>query len=202
MTDICTLRGQQDVPMAWIWRRPLDPAGEPSGPWVRVGYTCEAGTTAAGPSLADVRRAFRHVPFAKPRLTVQPDGWTLVNLDTYYAITWSSRGVRPREVTTVQLLGHEVAIRPKIVRYEYHFGDSSTQRSSDPGGPYPEGIVRHRYQARGNLTIHATARYTADFSVDGGGFQGLDDTIDIPGPSRPLQVYEARAQLVPDTGTE
>jgi hypothetical protein len=50
----------------------------------------------------------------------------------------------------------------------------------------------------GPVTIGVAAVYTADFSVDGGGFGGLDDTVRIAGPTRTLQAYQARAQLVPN----
>jgi hypothetical protein len=196
--------GEGDGPMTWIWRRPLDPSGEPTGPWTRSGYSCNQplpGQNAL--SLADVRRAFREVDFARPTLSSQPQGgWALVNLDTYYAVTWPQEGVGPGQVATVNLLGHTVGIRPKVVEYEYDFGDGQRQRTDDPGGPYPNGHVRHLYRQVGPVTIGVTARYTADFNVDGAGFRPLDDTVPIAGPTRQLQVYEARAQLVPNPGEE
>jgi hypothetical protein len=156
-----------------------------------------------GLSLADIRRAFRQVHFAKPVLSSQPaGGWTLVNLDTYYAVDWPVVGVEPREVARVHLLGHEVAIRPEVVEYRYDFGDGQTQRTDDPGGAYPSGHVRHRYRSTGDVRISVTARYSAHFSVDGGGFRALDDTVDVAGPARTVAVYEARAELVPNPGEE
>jgi hypothetical protein len=50
--------------------------------------------------------------------------------------------------------------------------------------------------------VQVTATYTADFSVDGGGFRALDGTVRIAGPTRMLQVYRARAQLVPNPGEQ
>jgi hypothetical protein len=172
--------------------------------WTRSGYSCNQplpGQNAL--SLADVRRAFREVDFARPTLSSQPQGgWALVNLDTYYAVTWPQEGVGPGQVATVNLLGHTVGIRPKVVEYEYDFGDGQRQRTDDAGGPYPNGHVRHLYRQVGPVTIGVTARYTADFNVDGAGFRPLDDTVPIAGPTRQLQVYEARAQLVPNPGEE
>jgi hypothetical protein len=126
----------------------------------------------------------------------------LVNLDTYYGVTWPVEGVGPGQVATVRLLGHEVAIRPRVTVYEYDFGDGQTRRTADPGGPYPNGQVRHLYQQVGPVTVGVAATYTADFSVDGGGFRGLDDTVRIAGPTRTLQVFQARAQLVPNPGEQ
>jgi hypothetical protein len=60
------------------------------------------------------------------------------------------------------------------------------------------GAHPSRSVGRRPVTIGVAAVYTADFSVDGGGFRGLDDTVRIAGPTRTLQVYQARAQLVPN----
>jgi len=153
--------------------------------------------------LAEVRRAFREVDFARPRLASQPQGgWALVNLDTYYGVSWPAAGVAPGQVATVRLLGHVVGIRPKIVAFDYDFGDGHHERTADPGGPYPDGDVRHLYGAVGPVTIGVAAVYSADFSVDGGGFRALDDTVRIAGPTRTLRVYQARAQLVPNPGEQ
>jgi hypothetical protein len=136
-------------------------------------------------------------------LASQPQGgWALVNLDTYYAVSWPEEGVAPGQVATVTLLGHTVAIRPKVVEYEYDFGDGQVRRTSDAGGPYPDGNVRHLYRRVGPVTVGVTALYSADFSVDGSGFRALDDTVRIAGPTRELRVYEARAQLVPNPGEQ
>ncbi|HET8613896.1 MAG TPA: hypothetical protein VFL94_00120, partial [Actinomycetales bacterium] len=59
------------------------------------------------------------------------------------------------------------------------------------------GKVTHLYQHPGQVRISVTARYSADFSVDGGAFRALDDTVDITGPASTLTVYQARAQLIP-----
>jgi hypothetical protein len=126
----------------------------------------------------------------------------LVNLDTYYGVAWPVEGVAPGQVATVTLLGHTVRIRPKVVEYEYDFGDGQRERTADPGGPYPGGNVRHLYQRVGPVMVGVAATYTADFSVDGGAFRGLDDTVRIAGPTRTLQVLQARAQLVPNPGEQ
>ena len=186
--------------MTWVWRRPVDAGGRPSGRWVRVGESCRRPLPkVAGLSLAQVRRAFREVGFARPGVSSEPvGGWALVNLDTYVAVAWPRVGVRPGQVATVHLLGHVVGIRPKVVQYTYVFGDGHSLVSDDAGGRYPWGRVRHRYARTGEVRIGVSARYSADFSVDGGPFRGLDDTVEIAGPTRVLTVYQARAELVPN----
>jgi hypothetical protein len=149
--------------------------------------------------MGQVRRAFREVVFARPGVSSEPvGGWALVNLDTYYAVVWPRAGVGPGEVARVRLLGHVVGIRPRVVQYRYVFGDGDSLGTVDAGGRYPWGRVRHRYQQTGRVRVGVSARYSADFSVDGGPFRGLDETVEVAGPTRVLTVYQARAELVPN----
>ncbi len=196
LVTACRAKGEGDGPMTWVWRRPLSPLGR----WVQVGYSCSQKLPKQpGMSMADVRRAFRQVDFAKPRLASQPGGgWTLVNLDTYYLVQWPKAGVRPGQVVTVRLLGHRVKIRPRIDTYLYDYGDGQTLRTTDPGAPYPNGRITHAYQHTGDVRVAVTARYTADFAIDHGPYRALDDTIDLTSPTRTITIYEARAHLIPN----
>jgi hypothetical protein len=143
------------------------------------------------------------VDFAQPQLYSQPGGaWSLVNLDTYFMVVWTAHGVRPGTVSTVRLLGHRVAIRPRVLTYLYDYGDGETLRTADPGDTYPAGRVRHAYRADGAVRVRVTARYTADFAIDSGPFRALDDTLDITGPTRTLGIYQARAHLIPNPGED
>ena len=148
-------------------------------------------------TLAAIRQAFRQVQFAKPTVRIQPEGnVTLVNLPTYYRVLWPEQGVEPQEVATVQLLGRSVRIRPLGRSFLYDFGDGGhAGPTDDAGGTYPDGGVRHTYQrpARAAVTVEAT--YGGEFSVDGGPWQEVGETVQIAGPSTGLQVREARARL-------
>ena len=190
--------------MAWIWSRPINPGGNPSGPWVRIGLSCNVPAAAvvaaaARPvlTLAAIRQAFREVQFAKPVVRIQPEGnVTLVNLPTYYRIQWPDQGVGPQEVARVQLLGRSVRIRPLGRSFVYDFGDGEhAGPTDDAGGTYPDGGVRHTYDHPGAAGVSVEATYGGEFSVDEGPWQQVGETVQIAGPPTGLRVREARARL-------
>ena len=192
------------TPMTWLWSRPIDGAGNPIGPWVRTGQSCNVpaaavAAAAARPvlTLAAIRQAFREVQFAKPIVRIQPEGnVTLVNLPTYYRVQWPDQGVQPQEVATVQLLGRSVRIRPLGRSFVYDFGDGRhAGPTDDAGGTYPDGGVRHTYDQPGAAGVSVEATYGGEFSVDDGPWQQVGDTVQIAGPPTGLQVREARARL-------
>jgi hypothetical protein len=144
-----------------------------------------------------VQRAFREVDFARPVVAVQPVGnQTLVNFETFYRVVWPVVGVAPREVATVRLLGRSVRIRPSVRSYWYGFGDGSgLSPTADAGGVFPDGRVRHVYMSAGSVAVGARASFTGDFSVDGGAWEPVDDTVTIAGPTTGVRVREAANRL-------
>ena len=200
----CQDRGEGPGPLTWVWRRPTGPGAPSPNPWLRVAYIC--GPPAAGPdavpprpqlTVDQIRRAFRQVAFARPALHVQPEGnVTLVNLPTYYEVTWPDSGFEPGEVATVNLLGRSVRIRPLAKTYTYRFGDGgSLGPTSDDGGTYPDGTVRHTYERAATVSARVTATYSGEFSVDGGEWQEVGETVDIAGPAASVEIRRARSRL-------
>lgn len=204
LVTACFVQGLGPGPMTWIWSRPLDGAGNPTGRWVRTGLSCNVppAATDAGPprpalTIDLIRTAFREVDFAVPTLHVQPEGGvTLVNLPTYFEVQWPAEGFEPDEVATVTLLGRSVRIRPLSKTYTYRFGDGSDLGpTKDAGGPYPTGTVQHVYDDPAAPSADATATYGGLFSVDGGEWQDVGETVEIAGPATGVRVREARARL-------
>ena len=144
-----------------------------------------------------VQRAFRELHFARPQVAIQPEhNQTLVNFETYYRVQWPQAGVAPREVATVSLLGRSVRIRPAVRSFSYAFGDGSgSGPTSDAGGVFPTGRIRHTYASAGTVPVSVRATYTGDFSVDGGAWEPVDETVVIPGPPTGVQVREAVNRL-------
>jgi len=144
-----------------------------------------------------VQRAFREVDFARPSVAMQPVGnQTLVNLETFYRVGWPQSGVAPQEIATVMLLGRSVRIRPSVRSFTYSFGDGSgLGPTSDAGGVYPAGGVRHTYSSAGSVPVVVRAVYTGDFSVDGGAWEPVDESVTIAGPPTALRVREATNRL-------
>ena len=200
----CQAGGLGPGPMTWIWSRRIDVNGAPTGPWVRTGFSCNLPVSTVGPgarpalTVAAIRDAFRQVDFALPAVNVQPEGnVTLVNLPTYFEVQWPELGVQPREIAEVQLLGRNVRIRPLGKSFLYRFGDGhQLGPTSDVGGPYPDGRIRHTYTRPARAAVvSVVATYGGEFSVDEGPWQEVGETITINGPAEGVQVREARARL-------
>jgi hypothetical protein len=135
---------------------------------------------------ADIERAIREVPMPPLRLHVQPDGRTLVNVDTiFYTEPTTMR-------RTVALLGHSVRLECTPVRYAWVHGDGTTASTGEPGKPYPAKDVTHRYQRPGSdLRARVDTTYSVRYSVDGGRWTDLAEPLTAPGPSTAIDVDEA-----------
>jgi hypothetical protein len=135
---------------------------------------------------ADIERAIREVPMPPLRLHVQPDGRTLVNVDTiFYTEPTTMR-------RTVALLGHSVRLECTPVRYAWVHGDGTTASTGKPGRPYPAKDVTHRYQRPGSdLRARVDTTYSVRYSVDGGRWTDLAELLTAPGPSTTIDVDEA-----------
>lgn len=197
MTSACISRGQPGAWLVWVWSRPVGS----QIPWVRSGSGCrspqQVQAAAPGVTRALVQRAFRQVRFAHPRVHVQPEGnVTLVNLATYYQVRWPTEGFEPAEVATVNLLGRTVRLRPRVVSYTYRFGDgSSLGPTSDAGGTYPSGRVRHTYVRPGEVPVSVEVVYSGDYQLGGGAWEPVDLTVPVAGEPVRVQVRQARARL-------
>jgi hypothetical protein len=175
----------------WLFRRPIDATGNPTGPWVQL-----PGAFCRGPSqlvnLQDIAAAFRwtFVPIAPSKTHFNPSNGTLVNIDTiFYADTPSILQ------TTITLLGERVALTLHPKQWQWHFGDGSTLTTTTPGAPYPSTDVTHRYSQTGTFSASVTVTWDGTFSFGG-------QTADIPGdtstlgPPAPVAVHEAHSHLV------
>lgn len=201
-TTTCVRDGQGPGPLSAVWRRDVtDPAAP--GAWTRFGQTCipqAPDGAGAQPALtiAMIRSAWARTRFARPEPTLQPPGGrTLVNLPTYFAVTWPRSGYRPNQIRTVVLVGQQVRIRPTLAHVVYDFGDGQSRRSRSLGGGYPDGDVRHTYARTGSLRIRITVSYSGQYSVNGGPWQEVGATVAVPGPATTVQVLTASNHLVP-----
>ena len=148
-------------------------------------------------TMAMVLKAVHDTPFTKPGVNIQPVGLkTLVNLPTYYEVTWPATGYGPDEINTTTLLGYQVQIRPLLKQLDYRYGDgSSSGPTTSLGGPHPTGDIVHTYTTAGTVPVSVSVRYGAEFRVNGGEWIPIEDTVDLTGASVSLQVLEARARL-------
>lgn len=200
---VCATAANPDGVLYYSWMR-RQGAG---APWRFWGESCSlaalppAPAPAAVPSMVQIREAFAQLPFATPRVSIQPvGGRTLVNLPTFYEVVWEPGGLAPGSVSApVQLLSWSVEFEVQTQYYTFDFGDGTrSDPTTDPGGPYPSGAIRHAYKdTLPAAEVRVDAVLTGRFRVNGGPWQELRSVADLQNePVTPLEVLEARARLV------
>jgi hypothetical protein len=139
-----------------------------------------------------VRSETKNIMFPGLSVKVQPNGRTLVNLDTIVYTDDSKVST-----TTVTLLGFPVVVEATPISYTWRFGDGSPAlTTSTPGKPFPSKEITHKYMKRGAVSLTLTTNYAARFNVADTGWQYIDGTVPITGPATVLQVREAVPVLV------
>ncbi|TDW90656.1 PKD domain-containing protein [Kribbella pratensis] len=139
-----------------------------------------------------VRSEAKDLTFPGLSVKVQPNGRTLVNLDTIVYTDDSKVST-----ATVTLLGFPVVVEATPISYTWNFGDGSPAlTTSTPGKPYPSKEITHKYMKRGTVGLTLTTSYAARFNVAGTGWQYVAGTIPVTGPTTALQVREAIPVLV------
>jgi hypothetical protein len=133
----------------------------------------------------------KNVLFPRLSVKVQPEGRTLVNLDTIVYTDESTVST-----TQVSILGFPVDVEATPMSYVWSFGDGATVTTMTPGKPYPAKEITHRYHKRGGVSLTLTTNYAARFRIAGGPWQYVDGTVPITGPATPLLVREAVPVLV------
>lgn len=188
-------------PLHDVFRRMVHVDGSVSG-WSLVGETCFP-PVGATPRLtyAMILDAFHVTPWASALVRTQPEGdVTLVGLATFVRVLWSGSGFEPGEVEVVdpaRMLGHRVEIRPRLVGVVYRFGDGSGfGPTPDLGGTWPSGRITHAYGKAGVYAVHVEVTWSADFRVDGGGWEAIPESVTVTGPDTVVTVKSARAVLV------
>ena len=178
-----------------VLRRPTDG----SAGWTATG--CAAAGGDGGLDLARVEAAFHDTVFALPAVSVQPAGGrTLVNLPTYFAVSWPTAGYQPDEVDHVDpaaMLGYHVDIRPLLGSVTYHFGDGTAYGpTTSMGGVFPDGDVVKTYTSPGTVQVRVDVTYAGQFRVDGGPWTAIPGTVTVQGVALRLEVAEATSRLV------
>jgi len=141
------------------------------------------------PAMA--RQAVMEVPMPKLPLHVQPTGPTLVNADTIFF-------TEPQTLrTTIDLLGHSIAIEAKPIVYTWVHGDGSHRSTRTPGRPYPRKDITHRYMRPANrLAARVDTTFAVRYSIDVGGWSNLGTDLTSTGQATPIEVREALPVLV------
>ena len=191
---------QGQGPLVRLYRRELDASGNPMGGWMDICTSCFPDLVPGKPvlGLGQILAAFHNTPWAKPTAHIQPEGnVTLVTLATYFEVNWPTAGFQPGEIDTVTLLRTPVRIRPTVQGYTYVFGDGTNfGPTPSAGGAYPDGDITHVYAKAGIYTTHIDITYGGEFSIAGGAWLPIPDSVTVAGSLQPLTVKTANARLV------
>lgn len=163
----------------------------PNAPYPGTDISCDEPVEQEAPAIsaADILEADELTRLPRLRVTVQPAGATLVNLETIFHTT-----AAPFE-RTVDILDSTVDLRAVPATYTWHHGDGTTQTTTTPGRPYPAMDVIHQYNKPGHVTPRVDVTYRVTYRIDDGDWQALDTTITAPGPATALRIREARPVL-------
>jgi hypothetical protein len=187
-------------PQLRVYRREVAAKGAAPKAWTDIGTTCSPEIAPGKPvlGLRPILAAFHKTLWAKPSVHIQPEGnVTLVTLPTYFEVKWPAAGFKPGEIDTVALLGSPVRIRPTAHAYNYVFGDGTTSgQTTSSGGTYPDGDITHAYAKKGRYNTRIDITYGGEYSIGGGPWIPITDTVTIPGQRQTLTVKTAHARLV------
>ncbi|MGL5829595.1 MAG: hypothetical protein ACRC0L_08515 [Angustibacter sp.] len=203
-------RSRGDEPRRKTAPNPLTQTEKDYQKCVVPGYYCKhpllfiRAPDPADPAVpAAIVRAVRDLPLARPTLATDPHGGeTLVNLPTYFAVHYPTRGLQPGETTTLSILGHTIHIKPLALHHTYRFGDGTTTGPTpDPGGMWPHGNITHTYTRLNPQPATITTTYTAHYRTPGNQWQPTNLTIPITSTPHTIHVYEATNRLYDDPTT-
>lgn len=181
--------GARIIPPRWAQLRD-DGSGLP-GPWIlEAGYTCPGD-----PDYPVRLEDFAALPIAPSRLEIQPSsGWVYAGLDTIAYTDPAPQGFE------VALLGITFFVGAVPVEYSWDFGDGSPPLvTSDPGRPWPDHTISHRYSTKGAATPVLTTSwkgvYRESIFDDWHEIDGTGETITT---GSEITVHTARTRLVED----
>jgi hypothetical protein len=176
------------------------------GTWELTGWDCSLRTARAHLTPLLVRQQIeRLVPH--PAIGVAPPGGTtLVNIQT---LLWLETRAS-RSLGTVTLMGHRVALQVAVSRVDWRFGDGTADTTNGPGRPYDSsdhcaaiacpGFYGHFYRKPGDRAVTAAVTWQGRYSVDGGAWQTIAQSVTAQAAATTLTVKEARSVLVANPG--
>jgi len=187
-------------PLVRMWQRTLE-TGKPPSAWTQIGLTCWTDVAPGSRprvTMAMIQEAFHTTPWARPVITTEPKGdITLVGLDTYYKVNWTTQGFQPGEIEPFTLLATPVEVRITLDHFTYFFGDGQDfGPTSNEGGVYPSGGITHQYPKAGDYPARVDTTFGGEFRINGGPWAPIPDTVTVPGPATNVTAKTARAELV------
>ena len=151
-------------------------------------------TVTAPVTLADIA-AFRPTP---PVDHVEPNGWTVVGLDTNFYATGSAH------VVPGTLLGHPADVRFTPVEWWWSYGDGSAASHPSAGatwaalgvGEFDATGTSHVYTRNGTYVIDLDVDYAAEYRFAGGPWVGISGALTVPANRLVIVAGDAKTVLV------
>ncbi|QIK83673.1 hypothetical protein [Sanguibacter sp. HDW7] len=176
-----------------IRTRPLDPPGQPWGPWRLNTVPCPGDGPAQDDELKDAveREMARLKVDAAPALIAPVTEWFAVQTP----LTVYTRAATQR--FEVSLVGSRVQIEVVPEVFSWDFGDGSAPLvTTERGAPYPDQTLTHTFTKKGSRTVELTTEWRGRFRV-----VGEDSWREVDGRARtrhaaaPVEVREIRSVL-------
>lgn len=190
---MCAATPATDDLMYWRFTAVREPDGSRTD-WAPAGQAClrpAAVPAAAVPAFT--LNDFRRLPLPPGTARVQPaNGRTLVNVDTNVMVI-----AGPVTLTT-SLLGLPIRVRATPERFAWDFGDGAGLVTEDRGAPWPDMTTTHVYPTPGLRAITLTTFYSGEYSVADGPWLPVDGEASVASAPVPIEVFEARGELVGD----
>lgn len=177
----------------------------PKKRWPYAKYTCTQGDddlwvcepvlgdmTPPAKSLTDgdIVVAVREIGLPRLDVTIEPGDSTLVNAATNF---YTDPEAFAR---SIDLLGFDVDLQASPVTYTWIHGDGTRTNTTQPGQPYPDLDVTHRYREAATIVRpRVDVTYRVRYRVDGGPWATLGQTLTASGPTTDLEVNEAAPVL-------
>ncbi|GAA2202388.1 hypothetical protein GCM10009849_30600 [Sinomonas flava] len=144
------------------------------------------------------QKEFRELPLAAAIIGSQPGRHTLKGAETnIYADAKD-------QTFNLTLAGHGFVIRARPAEYRWTYGDGAALTTPAPGGPIPESrwgektVTSHAYAATGTVAVGLTTIFTGEYSVNGGPFQAIVGTAEVPSLPRTLSIWRSEVKRYAD----
>lgn len=165
-------------------------------PWKQVDQVC-LGADSQPVTSAQVAAAVRE-PFEKlvpkQRPGFQPAGGALVHLPTIFY-----SGQPQATDGTVEVLGLDVTIRARPT-WRWRFDTGVERTFHRLGGRYPNKDVTHTYPTTGRRVVVVVTEWRGTYAVNGQAPQPIPAPVVQTSSPLPVEVFEARSQLVAGAG--
>jgi hypothetical protein len=140
---------------------------------------------------AIVQRDFQRVVVLKGNAQASPGPETLVNIPTRFSTDAPARYDIP-----LTLLGQPVTITATARSWTWHFGDGETASTTAAG---TDGRVEHTYTTAASVGAHVVIQWSGTYRIGGGAELPITGTATTVGDPAPLEVKQARSELVHDS---